>query len=81
MGYMTLIAACYQCGKTFTANPSLVPSLRLRSGDQVVFCRACVEGANPIRIANGLQPITIRPGAYEPEPENPYEAMIDDRDV
>lgn len=76
MGYMTLIAQCGSCGQTFTANPDLVPSTRTEHG-QLVFCRSCVEAANPVRIKNGLDPIRILPGAYEPESENPYEAMID----
>jgi hypothetical protein len=59
----------------FTANPHLVPSLRLKSGEQVVFCRNCVEEANPIRIKNGLDPIPILHGAYEPAPEYPEDEI------
>jgi hypothetical protein len=66
MAYASLMAHCHQCSQLFTANPNRVPSLRLPDGAQVVFCRTCVEAANPRRIAAGLQPIpTI--GAYEPE--------------
>lgn len=65
MTYVMLTATCYQCGTLFTANPNRVPSIRL-NGEQVVFCRACVEAANPRRIANGLPPIPTT-GAYEPE--------------
>ena len=68
MAYATLIAVCYQCHQTFMANPSRVPSLRLPTGEQAVFCRSCVEQANPVRIAKGLDPIPTA-GAYEPEEE------------
>ncbi len=60
MGYMMLVASCYQCGRTFTCNPNLVPSY-----ENNPFCQTCVEAANPQRIANGLEPIVIQPGAYE----------------
>lgn len=70
MGYMTLIAECGQCGKTFTANPDLVPSCRTERG-QLGFCRACVEAANPVRREKGLPEIPIYPGTYEPAPETP----------
>ena len=66
MAYATLIAVCYRCHNTFSANPARVPSLRLPTGDQAVFCRACVEQANPVRIAKGLAPIPTA-GAYEVE--------------
>jgi hypothetical protein len=77
MAYATLYANCYECGFPFASNPSLVPSLRLENGEQVVFCRRCVELANPIRIKNGLKPIPILPETYEAEQTNPYEAMVD----
>lgn len=51
---------CGQCGKLFTFNPHLVPSL-----NNVPFCKTCIDRANPVRIAKGLQPITILPGAYD----------------
>lgn len=66
MAYMTLIAQCGQCGRSFTANPDLVPSCR-HEGKQYVFCRTCVEAANPVREKNGLPKIQIMPGAYEPQ--------------
>lgn len=66
MGYMMLSAQCYSCGAVFMSNPSRVPSLRLPDETQVVFCRSCVEVANPTRIANGLSPIPTA-GAYEAE--------------
>jgi hypothetical protein len=32
----------------------------------LIFCRACVEAANPERVRRGLPPIYIHPLAYEP---------------
>lgn len=69
MAYMTLIACCFSCKRTFTCNPHLVPSLPASvtgTGEKEPVCKACVEAANPTRIAKGLDPITILPGAYDP---------------
>jgi hypothetical protein len=67
MGYLSLIAYCGACGRPFTANPNYVPSLRLDDGRQLVFCRACIEAANPERERRGLRPIVLHPLAYEPQ--------------
>ncbi len=60
MGYVFMTSACGQCGQLFSYNPHLVPSL-----NDVPFCEACILAANPLRIANGLEPITPHPQAYE----------------
>jgi hypothetical protein len=57
-------ALCGQCRQPFNFNPALVPSL-----NNVPFCRNCVEIANPKRVAGGLAPIAILPGAYDIVPE------------
>ena len=67
MSYLWLLGACGQCGRLFSANPDFVPSLRLPDGRQLIFCRACVEAANPERIRRGLPPIQVHPLAYEPQ--------------
>lgn len=70
-GYMFLITPCYSCRKTFSCNPSLVPAIPANltsTGEKEPVCQACVEFANPRRIAAGLAPIVILPGAYEPAP-------------
>jgi hypothetical protein len=67
---MSCIGVCYACGVTFTFSPSLVPSLPAnltRTGEKEPVCRDCIERANPQRIARGLEPIVILPGAYEGE--------------
>jgi len=47
-------------------NPLRVPSIRpTENSPREPICRACVERANPMRIANGLPPIAILPDAYE----------------
>jgi hypothetical protein len=63
---------CFGCGKYFSFNPELVPSIRVNSkgkpdprGVREPICRTCVERVNPKRIANGLPPIVIPEGAYE----------------
>ena len=66
MGYVSLIADCGQCGRPFMSNPELVPSTRLADGRQLVFCRDCVEAANPERVRRGLAVIVVHPLAYEP---------------
>lgn len=61
MGHLYLVAPCFACGEVFASNPDLVPSYQNQP-----ICAACVEAVNPQRVANGLDPIVIRPGAYEP---------------
>jgi hypothetical protein len=68
MGYVSLTGTCGACGRPFASNPEHVPSLRL-DGRQLIFCRDCIEAANPERVRRGLPPIVIHPLAYEPQPE------------
>lgn len=74
MGYMIAISRCFGCGRTFGYNPDLVPSVRVSyvagkpvadpNGVAEPICQACVDRANPTRLANGLPPIEVEPGAY-----------------
>lgn len=64
MGYAMAFGACINCKQPFGFNPHKVPSVRV-NGLREPICRACVEQANPKRIANGLEPIVIEPDAYE----------------
>jgi hypothetical protein len=66
MAWMHAIGNCIFCGDIFDFNPNLVPSLVI-DGEREPVCRACIEQANPMRVELGLEPITILPGAYEPE--------------
>lgn len=73
MGYYFASGRCYGCGRLFTFNPHLVPSVRVE-GTREPICGGCVERANPMREENGLEPIRILPGAYEvAAPEHPYD--------
>jgi hypothetical protein len=71
MGYMMLLATCFSCKKPFTCNPDLVPAIPASvtgTGEKEPVCKTCVEIANPKRVANGLDPIVILPGAYDATP-------------
>jgi hypothetical protein len=63
--YALCHSACFVCGQIFSYNPMRVPSVRI-DGVRQPICRACVERANPRRIASGLAPIDPLPDAYEP---------------
>ncbi len=75
MGYYFATGHCYACGRLFTFNPELVPSVRVQ-GVREPVCLPCVTAANPHREANGLDPIHPLPGAYEPAPEFPDELLL-----
>jgi hypothetical protein len=66
MGFMACLAPCFGCKRVFSFNPDRVPSIPVDGVRQPV-CRDCVERVNPQRVANGLEPIRVLPGAYEPE--------------
>jgi hypothetical protein len=55
---------CVSCRKLFSFNPNLVPAIRV-NGIREPICKTCVDAVNPTRIARGLEPIVILPGAYE----------------
>lgn len=67
MGYMSAMGHCFGCGRLFSFNPDRVPSITPPGGSREPICRECVALANPKRIANGLAPIVVQPGAYEAE--------------
>jgi len=72
-GYAIAMGPCYGCGQIFGYNPHRVPSIRVGpdelfspTGERKPICRSCVDRANPVRRANGLEPITVYPDSYEP---------------
>jgi hypothetical protein len=69
MGYVFVMGQCYGCKQPFSFHPNLVPSAVVE-GRREPICRGCVERVNPLRVQNGLEPITILPGAYEPAEES-----------
>jgi hypothetical protein len=64
MGYALCHSACAGCHRIFGYNPLRVPSIVIK-GSREPICLDCVERVNPIRIANGLEPIEPLPDAYE----------------
>jgi hypothetical protein len=62
--YAFVISPCCGCGRIFSYNPHRVPSCRI-NGELEPICRSCVERVNPMRVANGLEPIVPLPGAYD----------------
>ena len=75
MGHYFGPGRCHGCGRLFTFNPHLVPSVCVGgAGVQKPICASCVERANPLREKRGLEPIRTLPGAYEPasETDEPY---------
>ena len=71
MGFISAYSACVACGRPFHYNPFRVPSITI-NGTREPICEACVALVNPRRIANGLEPITPLPGAYEPADESEW---------
>jgi hypothetical protein len=65
MGYALCHGSCIGCGRIFSFNPMRVPSVTI-NGSREPICEACVERVNPLRKANGLEPIVPFPDAYEP---------------
>ena len=66
MGYVSAMGECYGCGRLFSFNPLRVPSITPPGGDtRRPICEFCVTRVNPIRVANGLEPIVPFPDAYE----------------
>lgn len=64
-GYVHAMGPCIGCGKIFAFNPVKVPSCSAVTGKREPICADCVARVNPIRKANGLEPIVPMPGAYD----------------
>jgi hypothetical protein len=83
MGAYLVHGNCFRCGRVFSFNPHKVPSIPVKrnaegqyeavppelGGVREPVCRPCVDEVNPVRVAKGLDPIRILPGAYEPADE------------
>jgi len=65
MGYALAMGPCIGCGNLFSFNPVRVPSCSAVNGRREPICAGCVERVNPMRVANGLEPIVPHPEAYE----------------
>ena len=66
MGYMYVLGDCFACHRLFTFSAERVPSITV-DGERQPVCADCVARVNPLRAANGLDPIVVLPGAYEPD--------------
>jgi hypothetical protein len=64
MGYAFCTSPCIGCGRVFSYNPVRVPSITIKGSRQPI-CETCVARVNPLRIANGLEPIVPLPDAYD----------------
>jgi hypothetical protein len=64
MGFAFCTSPCICCGRVFSYNPVKVPSMSV-NGQREPVCAHCIATANPVRIANGLDPIVPLPDAYE----------------
>lgn len=72
MGVIFAMGPCYSCRRLISFNPYLVPSIPRHltsTGEKEPVCRECIERSNPERKKNGLPPIEILDGAYEPAEE------------
>lgn len=69
MGWMYVLGECWSCGRLFGFNAERVPSIRVQ-GERQPVCRHCMERANMRRVAAGLEPLEILPGAYDPSEES-----------
>jgi hypothetical protein len=68
MPWMIMTAPCVICGQLFGFAPNKVPSFRGEDGVKRPCCRGCLEAANEMRIAAGMEPFPEpQEGAYEPE--------------
>ena len=63
MGACLCFAPCAGCGEIIVCNPITVPSIRI-NGLREPICQKCVDVANTLRIANGLEPIVPAADAY-----------------
>jgi hypothetical protein len=67
---------CVSCERPISFNPELVPSLRV-NGEREPVCRGCFKLWNEVhRVSKGLEPVKLRPGAYEPERVCPDELDV-----
>jgi hypothetical protein len=65
-GWVFAVGECACCQELFMFNPDWVPSVPL-DGVRRPICWDCVELVNPVRVANGLDPIRVHPNAYQVE--------------
>jgi hypothetical protein len=68
---MYVMGPCVLCKRVFGFNPDKVPSFKV-NGRREPCCEECLNEANELRKANGLEPFPpALPGAYEAQ-ETPW---------
>lgn len=60
-GFAIAIGRCRGCGGLFQFHPERVPSY-----DGEPLCRLCVAWINRQRVAAGMEPVAVLPGAFGP---------------
>jgi hypothetical protein len=79
-GYSVVLGRCWSCGRPFTFNPYLVPSIPIdpetrrppdlggdpERAEREPLCESCVERVNVERERLGQPLVRVLPGAYEP---------------
>jgi hypothetical protein len=57
------LTTCWLCNRRFACDPDKV-CIFVEDGVRQPLCRTCVEAVNPARVAAGLDPFVVLPGAY-----------------
>lgn len=71
-GVYFCMGQCIACGALISFNPHKVPSLTVEGRRQPI-CKVCHEKWNKIhRVDQGLEPIPVLEGAYEPVDESEF---------
>lgn len=65
--YVSLMAACFGCGRLFASNPRTVPSY-----ENQPICRTCIERVNANRAASGRPLWPVADDAYEADDEGAW---------
>ena len=70
MGFVIIHTNCAACGAFIGVNPNRCPSIRVDGGEKQPICEGCFKRWNEIhRVSKGLEPVSLDPEAYSPEPE------------
>jgi hypothetical protein len=68
VGYYSLLADCFACGKPFMCNPNKVPS-----HNNQPICEDCINIVNAKKREMGLPEWPVPKGAYEPVSEEAFD--------
>lgn len=71
-GYVSIVGPCISCHRVFSFNPHRVPSTTAITGQREPICEDCFEELNRRRVADGLEPFTRHPDAYDAIPAEEF---------